>query len=72
MLVLTRKLREEIVVPQCNLTFTILEVHGDKVSIGINAPYDVRVYRSEVWARIVEELKAAGEQVPVLATAVAP
>ncbi len=58
MLVLTRKLREEIVVPHCNLTLTILEVHGDKVSIGITAPSEVRVYRREVWNRILEEMKA--------------
>jgi len=71
MLVLTRKLREEIVVPQCNLTFTILEVHGDKVSIGITAPSEVRVYRREVWARILEEIKAsqATKAEPALATA---
>ena len=62
MLVLTRKLREEIVVPGCDLTFTILEVHGDKVSIGITAPHDVRVYRREVWHRIQAE--QAGDAVP--------
>jgi carbon storage regulator len=68
MLVLTRKTREEIVVPQCNLSFTILEVHGDKVSIGITAPHEVRVYRREVWARILEEVKALAAE-PALAAA---
>ena len=58
MLVLSRKLREEIVVPECDLTVTILEVHGDRVSVGIRAPSRVRVYRREVWNRIAEELKA--------------
>jgi carbon storage regulator len=67
MLVLTRKLREEIVVPNCSLTFTILEVHGDKVSIGISAPNEVRVYRREVWARILEEIKAQAAAAPPLA-----
>jgi len=74
MLVLTRKLREEIVVPHCELTFTILEVHGDKVSIGITAPHDVRVYRREVWLRILDEIKeeqaqhaASAEPGPALA-----
>lgn len=67
MLVLTRKLREEIVVPHCNLTITVLEVHGDKVSIGITAPSEVRVYRREVWNRIVEEIKAQAAAQPALA-----
>jgi carbon storage regulator len=59
MLVLTRKLREEIVVPGCDLVITILEVHGDKVSIGITAPRDVKVYRREVWRRITAAQEAA-------------
>lgn len=72
MLVLTRKPREEIVVPECNLTFTILEVHGDKVSIGITAPQSVRVYRREVWVRITEELKAQAAQTAAVPTPAAP
>ena len=52
MLVLSRKMREEIVVPGCDLVITVLEVRGDKVSIGITAPRDVKVYRREVWRRI--------------------
>jgi carbon storage regulator len=66
-------MREEIVVPHCNLTITILEVHGDKVSIGISAPNDVRVYRREVWKRILAEMKAQAETTaaPVLADSAA-
>lgn len=52
MLVLNRKVGEQIVVPQCGLTFTILEVQGDKVSVGITAPLEVKVHRREVWERI--------------------
>lgn len=52
MLVLNRKIGEQIVVPHCGLVFTILEVQGDKVSVGITAPLDVKVHRREVWERI--------------------
>lgn len=52
MLVLTRKLLEQIIVPECNLTFTVLEIRKDKVRIGITAPTHVAVHRHEVWTRI--------------------
>jgi carbon storage regulator len=52
MLVLSRKPGEEIVVPGCDLVFTILEVRGDKVRLGISAPTEVHIYRREIWERI--------------------
>jgi len=52
MLVLSRKVGEEIVAPQLGLVFTILEVRGDKVKVGITAPPDVQIHRREVWTRI--------------------
>jgi carbon storage regulator len=47
MLVLTRKIGEEIVIAG-NIHFTILEVHGDRVRLGVKAPESVRVDRAEV------------------------
>ena len=52
MLVLNRKVGEQIVVPQVGLVFTVLEVQGDKVSVGIAAPKELKVHRREVWERI--------------------
>lgn len=52
MLVLNRKIGEQIVVPQMDLVLTILDVQGEKVSVGITAPLDVKVHRREVWERI--------------------
>jgi carbon storage regulator len=52
MLVLTRKVSEEIVLPQQGIAFRILEVRGDRVRIGISAPSQVQIFRREVWARI--------------------
>jgi carbon storage regulator len=47
--VLSRKLREEIVVPEYGLVFTILEIQGNKVRVGVAAPPHVEIHRREVW-----------------------
>ena len=49
MLVLSRMVGQEIVVPDCSLIFSILEVRGNRIRLGITAPAEVRVYRREVW-----------------------
>lgn len=46
-LVLSRKKREQIVVGQ-NVIITVVEIRGDKVRIGIDAPDNVMVDRREV------------------------
>jgi carbon storage regulator len=61
MLVLTRKLGEQIVVPDCDLVLTIVAVQGDKVRVGITAPPELQVHRREVWERIKAEKTAAAE-----------
>ncbi len=47
MLVLSRKKGESVVV-NGNITIVVVDVRGDKARIGIEAPADVAVYRSEV------------------------
>jgi carbon storage regulator len=47
MLVLTRKADQKIQIGP-NITITILEVKGRYVRVGIEAPSDVRVLRSEL------------------------
>ena len=54
MLVLTRKLGEEIVIPSLDVTIRLVEIHGDKVRLGIEAPTPIEVHRKEVWDRIQE------------------
>jgi carbon storage regulator len=49
MLVLTRKPGERIVVPDLDITITILELHGNHVRVGIDAPREIAVHRAEVW-----------------------
>jgi len=50
MLVLTRKVGEEIVIDN-NIRVTITSIKGDKVRIGITAPPDVTVDRAEIHER---------------------
>jgi carbon storage regulator len=52
MLVLTRKPGESVVVPEYDVTITVLHVSGKKVRIGITAPPSVMVYRHEVCERV--------------------
>jgi carbon storage regulator len=52
MLVLTRKLGEEIVIPSLDVKIRVVEVRGDKVRLGFEAPSDVAVHRLEVHERI--------------------
>lgn len=51
MLVLSRKANEAIVVGN-NVIITIIDVRGDRVRVGIDAPLDVSVHRQEVHDRI--------------------
>ena len=54
MLVLTRKLGEVIRVGEA-VTVRILEVKGNQVRLGVDAPADVRIYREEVYLAIRKE-----------------
>jgi carbon storage regulator len=49
MLVLSRKAREELMFPEYGIVVTILEVHGNRVRVGIAAPPHVQVVRREVF-----------------------
>jgi carbon storage regulator len=55
MLVLSRKVGERVVVPECDLAVTIVAIEGNKVRLGFSAPADVEVYREEIWQEIEEE-----------------
>jgi carbon storage regulator len=54
MLVLTRKVGEEIIIDG-HIRITITAVNGERVKVGITAPRDVAVNRGEVAARVVAE-----------------
>lgn len=54
MLVLSRKKSESIIIND-DIVITVVEVRGDKVRLGIQAPRDVPVHRKEVLDAIVRE-----------------
>jgi len=64
MLVLSRHANETIVIGDDKtgenlITITLVEMRGDKVLIGIDAPRDLDVHRGEVWNSIQEKNHAA-------------
>ena len=60
MLVLSRHRDESIIIGD-NIVVTIVDIRGDKVRFGIDAPKDIPVHRQEVYKAIQQEKMAAGE-----------
>lgn len=54
MLVLSRQRDESIIIGDhdCKIVVTVVSVQGEKVRLGIEAPRDIPVHRSEVYERI--------------------
>ncbi len=51
MLVLSRKKDERIVIND-DITIVVVEIRGDKVRLGVEAPPEIPVHRKEVWDSI--------------------
>ena len=60
MLVLTRKVGEEILIGD-KITVKVIEVSGSKVKLGIDAPVDMRIYRQEILERVRNENRYAAD-----------
>ncbi len=54
MLVLSRQRDEQIVIGD-NIVITVVEIRGDKVRLGIQAPTSISVHRQEVYEAIQQE-----------------
>ena len=54
MLVLTRRINESIVIND-DVSVLVVEVRGDRVRLGIDAPKNVSVHRKEVYDAIKED-----------------
>jgi len=65
MLILSRKVDEKIVIGD-DITVSIIEIRGDQVRIGIDAPKKVKVFRQEVYDAIKAENKAASKSASVI------
>lgn len=68
MLVLSRKKNESIVIDE-RIVLTVVEIRGDKVRLGIEAPRDVPIHRSEVYEALnrskqAQEPSEKGSEVP--------
>jgi len=62
MLALSRKLNESIMIGQ-DVEITILEIKGDQVKIGINAPKSVPIFRKEIFRQIKEANQESAENI---------
>lgn len=60
MLVLTRKVDQSIIIGD-NIKLTVVEIRGDQVKIGIEAPREIPVHREEVYREIQEENRKAAQ-----------
>lgn len=54
MLVLTRKVDQSITIGS-DIRVTVLEIRGNQVRLGIEAPKETSVHRTEIYEMIVEE-----------------
>lgn len=66
MLVLSRKKNESIVIND-DITIVVVEIRGDKVRLGVEAPREVPVHRREVYDAIKrsQQSESNGEEAPV-------
>ncbi len=60
MLALSRKVGESIIINN-DIEIVVLDVKGEQIKIGINAPKTVPIYRKEVYIQIQEANKEAME-----------
>ncbi|USK38615.1 carbon storage regulator CsrA [Cytobacillus firmus] len=58
MLVLTRRLKESIMVGD-DIEISILSIEGDQVKLGISAPKNVDIHRKEIYLSIQQENSSA-------------
>ena len=58
MLVLSRKRNESIVIDG-SIVITVVEIRGDKVRLGIEAPREVPIHRQEIFAAIAAEAESS-------------
>lgn len=58
MLVLSRKKGQSIMIGH-DIEISVIDVQGEQIRLGINAPRDVTIHRKEVFEEIIQENKQA-------------
>ncbi len=71
MLVLSRHRDESIMIGD-DVVVTIVDIRGDKVRLGIDAPQSIPVHRQEVYEAIQRENRRASQTAPEATRTVAP
>ena len=62
MLILTRKPGESLYIGD-NIKVIIVEIKGNQIRVGIDAPTELRIYREEIYLQILEGNRKAAEAV---------
>jgi carbon storage regulator len=57
-LIITRKEGEKVMIGD-DVVVTVVEVNGNTIRLGIDAPRALPVYREELWAAVRDENRAA-------------
>ena len=68
MLVLTRKKDQALVIGD-DIEITVLDIQGDQIRLGVDAPKSIKIFRKELYLEILEENKSAAKaaaQVPAM------
>ena len=63
MLIITRRAGEKMMIGD-EIVVEIMEIVGNQVRVGIQAPQSVRVYREEIWRAVKDENRAAATGAP--------
>jgi carbon storage regulator len=64
MLLITRRPGEKIMVGD-DIVVHVMEIVGNTVRVGIEAPRSVQVYREEIWHAVRDENRAAAQAAPL-------
>ncbi len=60
MLILTRRAGESIFIGD-DIKVKLMEIKGNQVRVGVDAPTSVKIYREEIYLQILAENKSAAE-----------